>query len=147
MWFDRWNTARSVMIMSTTFLPVTGSVHSGMNLGSPFFETCSITTMIFLTPATRSIAPPMPLIILPGTIQLARSPFSATSMPPSTARSIWPPRIMPNEGRAVEKGRMRDLADRLLAGIDQVGIFLAGPGERADAEHAVLALQGHGHTL
>ena len=26
------------MIMSTTFLPVSGSVHSGMNLGSPFFD-------------------------------------------------------------------------------------------------------------
>src|SRR5438445_4077504 len=73
-WSLRWNTARSVMIMSTTFLPVSGSVHSGMNLGSPFLETCSMTTMTFLTPATRSIAPPMPLIIFPGTIQLARSP-------------------------------------------------------------------------
>ena len=26
------------MIMSTTFLPVSGSVHSGMNLGSPFLD-------------------------------------------------------------------------------------------------------------
>ena len=82
------------MIMSTTFLPVSGRVHSGMNLGSPFLETCSITTMIFLTPATRSIAPPMPLIILPGIIQLAMSPFSLTSIAPSTVRSICPPRII-----------------------------------------------------
>ena len=85
------------MIMSTTFLPVSGKVHSGMNLASPALELCSITTMIFLTPATRSMAPPMPLIILPGIIQLARSPFSDTSMPPSTARSIWPPRIITKE--------------------------------------------------
>ena len=82
------------MTMSTTFLPVSGSVQAGMNLGSPFFELCSITTMIFLTPATRSIAPPMPLIILPGIIQLAMSPFSATSIAPSTVKSICPPRII-----------------------------------------------------
>ena len=57
-------------------------------------EHVSKTTMIFLTPATRSIAPPMPLIILPGIIQLAMSPFSATSIAPSTVRSICPPRII-----------------------------------------------------
>ena len=82
------------MIMSTTFLPVSGSVHSGMNLGSPFLELCSITTMIFLTPATRSIAPPIPFTILPGIIQLAMSPPSDTSIAPSTVRSICPPRII-----------------------------------------------------
>ena len=54
-----------------------------------------MTTMIFLTPATRSMAPPMPFTILPGIIQLAMSPLSDTSIAPSTARSIWPPRIMP----------------------------------------------------
>src|SRR5688572_22267592 len=93
-WSGRWNTHRSVMIMSTTFLPVRGSVHSGMNFGSPFLDVCSITTMIFLTPATRSIAPPMPLIILPGIIQLAMSPFSLTSIAPSTVKSMCPPRII-----------------------------------------------------
>ncbi|SKY57951.1 Uncharacterised protein [Mycobacteroides abscessus subsp. abscessus] len=36
----------------------------------------------------------MPLTIAPGTIQLARSPFIATCMPPSTATSTWPPRII-----------------------------------------------------
>jgi lipid-binding SYLF domain-containing protein len=46
------------------------------------------------TPATRSMAPPMPFTILPGIIQLARSPFSATSMAPRIDRSIWPPRII-----------------------------------------------------
>ena len=82
------------MTMSTTFLPVRGRVQDGMNLGSPFFEVCSITTMIFLTPATKSIAPPMPLIILPGIIQLAMSPSWLTSIAPSTVRSILPPRII-----------------------------------------------------
>ena len=48
-------------------------------------------------PCTRSIAPPMPLTILPGTIQLARSPFFDTCMPPRTAVSMWPPRIIPND--------------------------------------------------
>ena len=36
----------------------------------------------------------MPLIILPGIIQLARSPFSETSIAPKMAMSMWPPRIM-----------------------------------------------------
>src|SRR5262245_29185963 len=59
-----------------------------------FLAECSITTTTFLTPATRSMAPPMPLTILPGIIQLARSPFSATCMAPRMERSMCPPRIM-----------------------------------------------------
>ncbi len=54
-------------------------------------------TMTRLTPATRSMAPPMPLTRLPGIIQFARSPFADTSMAPSMATSMRPPRIMPNE--------------------------------------------------
>ena len=34
------------MIMSTTFLPVSGRVQAGMNLGLPSLAVCSITTMI-----------------------------------------------------------------------------------------------------
>ena len=37
----------------------------------------------------------------------------------------------------------RQFGDGLLAGIDQVGIFLARIGEGAHAQHAVLALQRH----
>ena len=48
---------------------------------------CSISTTTRVTPATRSIAPPMPLTILPGTIQLARSPLLVTSIAPSTETS------------------------------------------------------------
>ena len=36
----------------------------------------------------------MPLTIEPGTIQLARSPAMETCMPPRTAVSMWPPRII-----------------------------------------------------
>ena len=54
-----------------------------------------MTTITRLTPATRSMAPPMPLTILPGIIQLARSPFTATCMAPRIDRSMWPPRIIP----------------------------------------------------
>ena len=53
-----------------------------------------MTPMIFLTAGTRFIAPPMPLIILPGIIQLAMSPFAATSIAPSTVRTICSPWIM-----------------------------------------------------
>src|SRR6202012_3011487 len=45
--------------------------------------------------------------------------------------------------RAGEKAGRGQLADGLLAGIDQVGIFLAFIGKRPHAEHAVLALQLH----
>jgi hypothetical protein len=56
--------------------------------------TCSISTTTLRTPATRSIAPPMPLTILPGIIQLARSPCSLTCIAPRIDRLILPPRIM-----------------------------------------------------
>ncbi|KAG1369003.1 hypothetical protein G6F59_018754 [Rhizopus arrhizus] len=39
----------------------------------------------------------MPLTILPGIIQLARSPFSDTCIAPRMARLILPPRIIANE--------------------------------------------------
>ena len=44
-------------------------------------------TMTRRAPATRSIAPPIPLTIFPGIIQLARFPFSSTSIPPRMQRS------------------------------------------------------------
>src|SRR5205807_1031284 len=52
--------------------------------------------------ATRNSASVLPLTILPGIIQLARSPFWATCMAPRIDRSMWPPRIMPKES-ALEK--------------------------------------------
>ena len=64
------------------------------SLGAPDFSVCSMTTTTRRTPATRSMAPPMPLTILPGTIQFARSPASDTCIAPSTDRLMWPPRIM-----------------------------------------------------
>ncbi|KAG1479347.1 hypothetical protein G6F53_014254 [Rhizopus delemar] len=79
---------------STTPTPVNGSVHSDRILCSPFLAVCSISTTTRCTPATRSIAPPMPLTILPGTIQLARSPLAVTCMAPRMARLTWPPRII-----------------------------------------------------
>ena len=51
-------------------------------------------TMTVLAPLTRSMAPPMPGTILPGTIQLARLPCWSTCSPPSTVTSTWPPRMM-----------------------------------------------------
>src|SRR5690606_18234991 len=94
-------TPRSVMIRFTTPTPVSGSVHAGSSfrdsVPSLALATCSMSTTTLPTPATRSMAPPMPLIILPGIIQLARSPFSDTCMAPRMARLILPPRIMANE--------------------------------------------------
>ena len=46
-------------------------------------------------------------------------------------------------GRAVEEARSRQRGDGLLAGVDQVGVFLALKREWAHAEHAVFRLQRH----
>jgi hypothetical protein len=88
-------TARSVMMRSTTPRPVSGSEHSSTILAEPSRATCSMRTMTFAAPWTRSMAPPGPLTILPGIIQLARSPAADTCMAPRIAASILPPRIMP----------------------------------------------------
>jgi hypothetical protein len=82
------------MIRVTTRWPVSGRVQRFSTLLWPALLAWSMTTTTRLTPATRSMAPPMPFTILPGIIQLAMSPFSATSMAPRMERSMWPPRIM-----------------------------------------------------
>jgi hypothetical protein len=82
---------------------------------------CSITTMIFLTPATRSIAPPMPLIILPGIIQLAMSPVLADFHRAEHGQVDMPAADHREAVRRGEIDRLGQLADRLLAGVDQVG--------------------------
>src|ERR1700741_3140239 len=90
-------TARSVKIRFTQRLPVSGSVQCSTIFALPSLAVCSIITKTCSTPCSRSIAPPMPLIILPGTVQLARSPAAETCMAPSTAMSRCPPRMIPNE--------------------------------------------------
>ena len=82
------------MIRPTTPAPVSGRSHLRSSLGEPSLAACSISTTTRCTPATRSIAPPMPFTSLPGIIQLARSPFSATCIAPRIARLMCPPRIM-----------------------------------------------------
>ena len=85
------------MIRCTQALPVSGSEHSFTILGEPSRATCSIITITRFAPCTRSIAPPMPLTILPGIIQLARSPRTDTCIAPRIATSMCPPRIIPND--------------------------------------------------
>src|SRR5262249_34135235 len=46
-----------------------------------------------------------------------------------------------------EIARGGEFGDGLLARVDEVGVLLALVGERAKAEHAVLALQLHAHAL
>ena len=87
-------TPSSVISRSTTPAPVSGRLQALSSLGAPDFSQWSMTTTTRLTPATRSMAPPMPLTILPGTIQLARSPVSDTCIPPRIDRAICPPRII-----------------------------------------------------
>src|SRR5690554_140350 len=89
-------TARSVTTMSTTSSPVSCRLHF-LSSFAPSLAECSITTTTRLTTATRSIAQPRPLNIVPGIIQLERSPFYATCMALRIERSMCPPRIMPQQ--------------------------------------------------
>ena len=54
-----------------------------------------MSTITLRAPCTRSIAPPMPLTILPGIIQFAMSPLWLTCIAPRIAASTLPLRIMP----------------------------------------------------
>lgn len=95
------NTASSVITTEATPLPVRGSVHSGSNFiynlpSFPIAE-CCIRTTTFEPEETKSMAPPMPFITLPGIIQLAISPFSLTWKEPNIVISRWPPLIIPKE--------------------------------------------------
>src|SRR5205823_5860023 len=71
-------TASSVTMWSTTSTPVSGSVHFFRILGLLSRVACSMAMNTRFAPATRSMAPPMPLSILPGMAQLASVPFSST---------------------------------------------------------------------
>ena len=66
------------MIMLTTPLPVSGSVHASKILGASAFAVCSMTTTTREPELTRSIAPPMPFTIFLGMTQFARSPVADT---------------------------------------------------------------------
>src|SRR5882724_8650615 len=63
----RWTQARAV----------TGSVTCATSLGLPSLATWLCRTTTRLAPAARSMAPPMPVMSLPGTVQFARSPVHA----------------------------------------------------------------------
>lgn len=90
------NTANSVITVSTTDLPVKGKSHYYNNLWAPL-AVCSITTITLDPQATKSIAPPIPLTIFPGIIQLAISPLEETYMAPKIVKSICPPLIIAND--------------------------------------------------
>src|SRR5918993_894361 len=89
-------TASSVTTRLTGRSEVSGREHSRTIFGRPL-AVCCMATITRLAPATRSMAPPMPGTILPGTIQLARRPCWSTCRPPSTVRSRCPPRIRPKD--------------------------------------------------
>ncbi len=95
--------ARSVQTADTQRVPVSGSEHCLRILGLPSLVACSIITTTRRAPTTRSIPPPIPFTIFPGTSQFARSPFSDTSSAPRMARSTWPPRIIANDSAEEKK--------------------------------------------
>ena len=78
------------------------------------------------------------------------SPFKLIELAPGvTAEDGEVDMSAADHREAVRRGeisRLRQLADRLLARVDQVGILLAFIGEGADTEHAVLRLQRDLHS-
>lgn len=89
-------TPSSVIIFETHFYPVKGRSHFFNNFGDPFFVLCSVKTTNLEPLATKSIAPPIPFTSFLGIIQLARSPFSATSIVPRNVAYKWDPQTNPN---------------------------------------------------
>ena len=69
---------------------VSGSRQRSTSFDSPLATRCMATTTL-AAPLTRSIAPPMPGTIFPGTFQFPKWPSSSTCRPPRTVRSSWPP--------------------------------------------------------
>jgi hypothetical protein len=114
---------------------------SGRPLPSFFFATCSIRMITRFTPATRSIAPPMPLTILPGIIQLARSPFSLTCIAPRMLRLILPPRIIAKLSWLPKIEVPGSVVTVCLPALIRSASTSSSVGNGADAQHAVLALQ------
>ena len=101
-------------------------------------------TITRFAPCTRSIAPPMPLTILPGIIQFARSPDSETCIAPRTARSMCPPRIMPNESAESKNDAPGSTVTVSLPALIRSASSCALKRIRAHPEDAVLALQRDG---
>ena len=66
-----------------------------------------------------------------------------TCMPPSTATSMCPPRIIAKLVAESKYDAPGQHGDGLLAGIDQIGVDLVVVREGPDAEDAVLGVQGH----
>ena len=132
------------MILFTTPLPVSGRSQRSTILCALPLATCSIITITRLAPCTRSIAPPMPLTILPGIIQFARSPCSRNLHRAEHGEIDVAAANHAERKCGIEERRAGQYRYRLLAGVDQIGIFLAFVRIGAHAEDAVLALQRHG---
>ena len=116
------------MMRLTTALPVNGKVHAGRILESPFLVQCSINTITRCTPPTKSIAPPMPLTILPGIIQLAKSPLPATSIAPKIAKFTAPPRIIANDSELEKKDAPGRAVTVCLPALIKSGSMVASVG-------------------
>lgn len=96
------NTANYVIKVDTTPFAVTGRVHSSRSFNSIFpvflfLLKCVIVTTTLDPEATKSIAPPIPRIITPGTIQLAISHLELHCKAPKTVMSRCPPLMIPKE--------------------------------------------------
>ena len=118
---------------STTPTPVNGNVHSLSNLceSDPSFPraTCSINTTTRFTPATKSIAPPIPLTIFPGIIQFAKSPRSETCIAPKIAIFTLPPRIIANESAELKIEEPGNAVTVCLPALIKSGSILSSVGK------------------
>ena len=135
-------TPSSEITMSTTRRPVSGRVHSVRSFDAPSLETCSMVTMTLphagheihrAAHALHHLARDHPV----GEVAVLGHFHGAQDGQVDVAAADHGEAV----GRA-EIGRALDLGHGLLAGIDDVGVDLVVEREGADAQHAVLALQG-----
>ena len=134
-------TARSVMMRSTTPLPVSGSEHSFTIFGEPSLATCSMSTMRAAgavhevhraAGALDHLAGDHPV----GEVARGRDLHGAEDRGVDLAAADHA-----EARRRVEVRGTRQHRDGLLAGVDEVGVDLVFGRVRADAEDAVLGLQ------
>ena len=112
------------------------------DLGEPSLAVWVVVTTTVRAPTSRSIAPPTPSTGLPGTAQLAIRPVRVDLQGAEHGDVDVAAADHPERGGAGEVGGAGAGGDRLLAGVHQVGVGLAGAGGGADAEQPVLGLQG-----
>lgn len=122
------------MIRSTTALPVRGSVHSFSTFDLPCFDAWSMTTTDAANARHQIHRPAHALHKLAGDHPAGQIAVFGDFHRAKDRHGDLATADHGERGRVVEIGRMRQFGDRLLAGIDKVGVLFAFERKRPHAE-------------